>query len=228
MVIVVDHADFQPNLRSAHGVGAALARFVIVRQHTNHLGHAPDFDQWKTKPFLEQNMQARLDSGAEANPHAVRAFQIVWRLIQQHGRHDPQIMHQRCFGFANLPPPGPGVKAVGLDLATARQQHAEKGNDAGIHMIKRQGVVDPFGPWLQRHQAAEICVPGAGHQLVLMRQDAALGPAGGAGGVEQAGLRLRGDRPGYRSWALCRRRAGREFGGFNHRNVPANLRHSRT
>jgi len=39
---------------------------------------------------------------------------------------------------------------------------------------------------------------------------------------------LRGDRPGYRSWALCRRRAVCEFGDFNHRNVPANLRHSRT
>ena len=64
------------------------------------------------------------------------------------------------------------------------------------------GVISRSSPGAQRAQAADARVPLAGQQEIVVRQHAALGPAGGAGGVEQrafgvaragrAGLRRRG------------------------------------
>ena len=100
--------------------------------------------------------------------------------------------------LGNLPPPALRMEAIGLDLAVARQDGAHQRDDAGVRMIERQRIVDAIFARAQARQAAERGVPGAGRDLVAMRQDAALRPARRAGGIQDAGRRL-GDGAGCRA-----------------------------
>ena len=176
----VHHAHLQAGLGAAKGARADLARRVVVGDDAHDLGHAPQLHQGQAKALFEYGVQLRLDTGAVAKAHAVRALQRAGRLGQQHGHHHAQVMHDGGPALAHLLPPARGRKPVGLHLAAAGQQHAIERQDGRVHMEQRQRVVQPLLAFADGHHATPARIPVAGRQLVAVRQHAALGLSGGA------------------------------------------------
>ena len=104
----------------------------------------------KAEALLERGMQLGLDAGADAEADLVTPFVLAGRQLEQHGRDDAEIVDDGGARLGHLAPPVLRMEAVGLDLAVARQDGAHQGNDAGVGMIERQGIVDA------------ILAPGAG------------------------------------------------------------------
>ena len=188
-LLVVDHADFHPGDFPPECARARLARLVAVGQAAHHLRHAPDLDQGKAEALLERPMELRLDAGADAEAHAVRSLLRVHGLAVQHGRDDAEVMHDRRPCLGDLAPPAPGMEAVGLDLATARQDGAEQREHARVGVIERQRVVDAVLPGMQEGHAAQRRIARTDGQFIAVRQDAALGPPRRPRRVEHAGRR---------------------------------------
>ena len=158
-------------------------------------------------------MALRVDAGADGEAHAVAALQRRRRLAQQHRHHHAQVVHDGGARLVHLRPPARGAEAVGLHLAVAAQHHAVEGQDRRVDVEQRQRVVEAVGAVAEAGQATRAGIPAAGFQLVAVRQHAALGPAGGARGVEHAGGRVGCGRGAQRrrrasSAVRCRRRRG--------------------
>ena len=95
----------------------------------------------------------------------------------------------------DLAPPPLGMEAIGLDLAIAGHDGAHQRHDAGVGVVERQRIVDALLALAQRCEAPERGIPRPHRDHVAVREDAALRPSRGAGGVEDAGGGLRARRP---------------------------------
>ena len=174
LVAIVDHTYLDARHRPAEGARADLTRLEVVPQHTHHLCHAPDLDQRKAKAPFEQQVQLRLDAGANAEADVVVPLVLPRRLVEQQGRDHTEIMHNGRARLGNLPPPPLWMEAIRLNLAVACQNGTHQGHNRGVHVIQRQRIVDPVLAGAQTRQASERSIPGAGRDLVSVRQDAAL------------------------------------------------------
>ena len=193
-IVVVDDAHIDAGHGAAEGTGADLARLVAVGEHAHHLGHAPQLDHREAEAGLEGGVKLRLDAGAEAEAHTVRAVLRARRLAEQQRRDDAEVVHDGRPRLGDLAPPVLGMEAVGLHLGVAGEDGAHQRHDAGVDVIERQWIVDALLADTDVGRAAERRIPGAGGDLVAVREDAALGPAGRARRVEDAGGRIRARR----------------------------------
>src|SRR5215469_16800441 len=100
------------------------------------------------------------------------------------------------------------MEAIGLHLAIGGPERAHEGYHASIGVIERQRIVDALLPPAERGEPAERGIPGAAGHLVALREDTALGSAGGARGVENAGWRLGSRRLPSRRTRRLRQYAG--------------------
>ena len=183
---LIRYPHLQPWRTTAKGARAHLAVVAMVGDSAHHLGHAPELDERKAKALLEGGMQLRLYPRAIAKAHTVLLFPIRWGLLEQEGNDHAQVVNDGGAAAGHLLPPAAGLKAVGLDLAAAAQQHAVERQDGGVDVEQRQRVEQALAAFLDRHMAGVGRIPLASGQLIGMRQHTALGLAGGARGVEDA------------------------------------------
>ena len=87
----------------------------------------------------------------------------------------------------DLAPPRCGWKRSGWIWQLPVSDGAHQRHDAGVRVVKGQRIVDALLALAQGCEAPERGIPGAHRHLVAMREDAALRPSRGAGGVEDAG-----------------------------------------
>ena len=79
-ILRVDHTHVDARHRAPEGARTDLPRRLVVEEDAHHFGHAPDFDQRKTKTLLENTMKLRLGSGADAKAHAAYAKKTAWKV----------------------------------------------------------------------------------------------------------------------------------------------------
>jgi hypothetical protein len=163
---------------------------VGVAQHAHHLRHAPELDHGKAEAGFERRVQLGLDAGADAEADLVFAFVFAGRQLQQHGRDHAEVVDDGGAGLGHLAPPALRTEAIRLDLAVAGRDGAHQGDHAGVGVIERQRIVDAIRRLAHAGHAAQCGVPGAARRLVAVAQHAALGPAGRAGCVQDAGGRF--------------------------------------
>jgi hypothetical protein len=95
---------------------------------------------------------------------------------------------------AHAVPPAARMEAVQLHQAAAGRPHHHRRERHRIDVVERQRRDDAFLVWPHRADAVQARVPAAGAQEIVVREAAALGPAGGTRGVEQGALSGQADR----------------------------------
>ncbi len=183
--VVAGHHGLEARQRPAEGARVDLTRLVAVGKNAAGLGHAPDLDQRKTETVLEGLVQLRLNAGTEAKAHAMAFLVLRHRLVEQQRRHHAEIVDDGGARLGHFLPPTVRAETLGQDQAIGGQHGAGGRHRAMVHVEQRQRVVETVLAVFHRQQATEIAIPGAGSQRIEIGQHAALGPAGGAGGVEQ-------------------------------------------
>ena len=103
-------------------------------------------------------------------------------------------------------PPSRGAEALGQDQAIGGEHHARRRERLAVHVVERQRVEDAIAAVLDDDEAAHVAVPGAGVQVVEVRQDAALRASRRARRVEQAALRVEARLTALRRHARHRQR----------------------
>ena len=158
------------------------------------LGHGPSLDQRKPESRLERRMVLGLDVGARPVQHAMRAFLGHDRQFEQDRRHHAKVMHTSGARGRNILPPCFRMEAVELDYAAARHDHAKRAAGHGVHVKHRQRRKHARSTGHDLYVPAPIHVAPAGTQVILVGEQAPLGLAGRARGIEQAAF---GREPGH-------------------------------
>ena len=188
-VLVVHHAA--PRSRRGagrrRGCGSRAARWqsekmrpVSVMPHTSTRG----------KP--KRRSKASCSSGSTPAPRPAFTRCAVSsgdrRLVQQQRRHHAQVVDDGGARGDHVAPPAARAEALGQDQAVGGEDRAGRGHRLAVHVKERQRIEEALAPGLDGEPAAQAAVPGARVQVVEVAEHAALGPAGGARGVEQAAL----------------------------------------
>ena len=130
------------------------------------------------------------------------------RRRQQHRRHHAEVVRRWWRRFrARSRSQRLRMEAVELHQAAAGDQHHHGRERHRVHVVERQRRDDALGVGADAADAVERGIPLAGAQEVGVAQHAALGPAGGARGVEQRAFGVAGrSAPPARGAAVCARR----------------------
>ena len=185
--LVVDQAVGHLGGRFAKAAGAHMAG-LIVGHHASRgtgFGHGPGLHQGKTKPRFKRCVVALVHTGPKPKTHRMRSVAGLSGGRQQHGGHDAQVVDHGGAALGHALPPGLRVKAVELHQASAGEQHHHGGKGHGVHVVQGQGGDDPLLRWVRHTGPTQVGIPLACRQKITIEQTAALGPTGGARGVEQ-------------------------------------------
>ena len=193
----IDDAVLHEGLRPAEAGPADMPRLVAGDDHRAGagLGHGPGVDHRDAEPLLERSVVARIDAGREAEPHAdardrpataSRPSSIVGitpRLCMMVASLSRTVCHQlRGWNRSSGMMQPPVITMASVEYAIA------------LTCIIGSGVISRSSPGPQRAQAADLGVPAAAAQEIVVGQHAALRLAGGAGGVEQGAFRAEAGR----------------------------------
>src|SRR4029453_17574934 len=110
--------------RAREGWRAALPGLDAVGVDAPGLRHAPDLDEREAEALLEGGVKLRLHAGAQAELDAMTALLGGGRLVQEQGRHHPEVVDDRRLGILDILPPPARAEAPGLGGAVGGAQGA--------------------------------------------------------------------------------------------------------
>ena len=152
---------------------------------TAGLGHRPGLDDRDAVALLEGGAVADIDAGREGETHAVLPFHLGHRQLQQNGGDDAETMHDGRAAIGHALPPAVGMKAVKRNHGAAEHHHADRAAAERVHVKHRQRRQVDLAVRLQFGHAALREIPVGDLQEIAVREHAALGLAGAAGGEQQ-------------------------------------------